>query len=57
MYFPDPEDDVVGNASYPITYYLQGTTMSIFYDNNTQSMQLNFSSGNVSGYHRLKKVD
>lgn len=50
-------EDISEGKSYPIEYYIKGTTMTIYYNNVTQSMQLNVSSGNVSGYHRLKKVD
>lgn len=45
------------NAQSPINYYLRGTTMSLYYFDSTESMQLNVSSGYVTGYHRLKKVD
>lgn len=44
-------------ASYPIEYYIKGTTMTIYYANVTKSMQLNVSSGKVNDHHRLKKVD
>lgn len=50
-------EDVSEGKSFPIEYYIKGTTMTIYYNNVTQSIQLNVSSGNVSGYHRLKKVD
>lgn len=50
-------EDISTGKSYPIEYYVKGTTMTIYYNNVTQSMQLNVSSGNVNGYHRLKKVN
>lgn len=50
-------EDISVGKSYPMEYYIKGTTMTIYYHNVTQSMQLNISSGNVNGYHRLKKVD
>lgn len=49
-------EDISTGKSYPIEYYVNGTTMTIYYNNVTQSMQLNVSSGNVNGYHCLKKV-
>ncbi len=44
-----------------LTYYLQGTTMTIFYNNTTEKIELNAttggksSAGSVSNYHRLTK--
>ena len=49
-------EDISEGKSFPIEYYIKGTTMTIYYNNVTQSMQLNVSSDNVNGYHRLKKV-
>ena len=49
------------DKSSALTYYLQGTTMSIFYNNTTEKIELNASTGgkssagSVSNYHRLTK--
>ena len=57
IYFTDTDREYKLGKSYPMEYYIKGTTMTIYYNNVTQSMQLNVSSGNINGYHRLKKVD
>lgn len=46
-----------------LTYYVRGSTIEIFYDNTTQKMDLNVTTGskttagNVSNYHRLRKAN
>ena len=57
VYVSDTDTEYAAEASSPIEYYIKGTTMTIYYADLTESKQLNVSSGNVSGYHRLKKVD
>ncbi len=44
------------NQTYPLTYYIQGSTMTIYFNNNTETLMLSVVSGQVSQYHRMKKV-
>lgn len=46
----------IKNQIYPLTYYIQGSTMTIYYKNNTESRQLNVVSGQVANHHRINKV-
>ncbi len=45
------------SISSPINYYINGTTMTIFYNNSTASLQLNVSGSNVNNYHKITKVE
>ena len=54
---PNNTETLYSNFSSPLEYFIKGTTMTIYYDNVSQTMQLNVSSGYVTGYHRLKKVE